>query len=336
MAHAVRLNLRMQKELKLLLSDPPPGVSLLPNSDDGCSTSSLSNIEARIKGPEGTVYDKGIFHVRVQIPERYPFQPPNVTFVTPVYHPNIDNGGRICLDILNLPPKGAWQPSLNISTVLTSIVILLSEPNPDDGLMCETSREYKYNRQQFDQKARSWTEKYAKVGTDVLKNYDVVICLSVNLLSIFAPQLEAEASNTKADNIPHENESSQKKCRLTSERLRLHSVTDVEKENTSDQEKAYASCQLSLSSSRSNLSEATKPVSHQDSMNGAEIVPMHKHKMDGSRESEEEVYRGSKIMEAIVVSDSEESEEDNRPTKFRLSLGRQRRAEKWKVEKLGQ
>ncbi|KAK4368409.1 hypothetical protein RND71_012201 [Anisodus tanguticus] len=31
--------------------------------------------------------------------------------------------------------RRAWQPSLNISTVLTSIGLLLSEPNPDDGLM---------------------------------------------------------------------------------------------------------------------------------------------------------------------------------------------------------
>ncbi|BFG39959.1 hypothetical protein CerSpe_262330 [Prunus speciosa] len=157
MAQAARLNLRLQKELKLLLTDPPPGASFPLLS----SSSSLTTIDAQIKGPEGTVYAEGLFNIKIQIPERYPFQPPSVTFATPIYHPNIDNGGRICLDILNLPPKGAWQPSLNISTVLTSIGLLLSEPNPDDGLMCEASREFKYNRQAFDQKARSMTQKYA-------------------------------------------------------------------------------------------------------------------------------------------------------------------------------
>ncbi|KAI3714611.1 hypothetical protein L6452_21569 [Arctium lappa] len=163
MAQAARLNLRMQKELKLLLTDPPPGASfphLSPTSD--LSSFSLTAIDAQIEGPEGTVYEKGVFKIKIQIPERYPFQPPIVTFSTPIYHPNIDTGGRICLDILNLPPKGAWQPSLNISTVLTSIGLLLSEPNPDDGLMCEASREYKYNKQVFDQKARSMTEKHAR------------------------------------------------------------------------------------------------------------------------------------------------------------------------------
>ncbi|XP_010254128.1 PREDICTED: uncharacterized protein LOC104595209 [Nelumbo nucifera] len=164
MAQAARLNLRMQRELKLLLTDPPPGVTLPLLSGDA-DFSSLSSIDAQIEGPEGTVYAGGVFKIKIQIPERYPFQPPNVTFATPIYHPNIDNGGRICLDILNLPPKGAWQPSLNISTVLTSIGLLLSEPNPDDGLMCEASKEYKYNRQAFDQKARSMTKIYAKVET---------------------------------------------------------------------------------------------------------------------------------------------------------------------------
>lgn len=161
-AQAARLNLRMQKELKLLLTDPPPSSSFPHLSHH--SSFSLSSILAHIEGPEDTVYANGVFKINIQIPERYPFQPPIVTFATPIYHPNIDTGGRICLDILNLPPKGAWQPSLNISTVLTSILLLLTEPNPDDGLMCEASKEYKYNRQAFDQKARSMTEKYARAG----------------------------------------------------------------------------------------------------------------------------------------------------------------------------
>jgi hypothetical protein len=36
---------------------------------------------------------------------RYPFEPPKVRFVTPVYHPNIDERGRICLDTLKPQPQ---------------------------------------------------------------------------------------------------------------------------------------------------------------------------------------------------------------------------------------
>ncbi|XP_042031810.1 uncharacterized protein LOC121778511 isoform X2 [Salvia splendens] len=177
MAQAARLNLRMQKEFKLLLTDPPPGASFPTLSDyhHAGGDSSLTSIDALLQGPEGTVYSNGVFKIKIQIPERYPFQPPIVTFATPIYHPNIDNGGRICLDILNLPPKGMWQPSLNISTVLTSIGLLLSEPNPDDGLMHEASRDYKYNRQAFDRDAKSMTEKYAQPGvTDISRDEDGV------------------------------------------------------------------------------------------------------------------------------------------------------------------
>ncbi|XP_044955548.1 uncharacterized protein LOC123406028 isoform X2 [Hordeum vulgare subsp. vulgare] len=217
MAQAARLNLRMQKEIKLLLSDPPPGVSL-KLSDEGSALPSLSSIETRIEGPEGTVYSKGVFVLKIQIPERYPFQPPNVTFVTPIYHPNIDNGGRICLDILNLPPKGAWQPSLNISTILRSIGLLLTEPNPDDGLMAEISREYKYNRQVFDLNAQSWTEKYANptvVGTSGWSSLDA---------SVQNMQMDNTQKLEPLPVVPNKDcEGSRKKMRLLGKKLSLKS-----------------------------------------------------------------------------------------------------------------
>ncbi|XP_017751980.1 PREDICTED: ubiquitin-conjugating enzyme E2 T isoform X2 [Rhinopithecus bieti] len=115
-----------------------------------------------ILGGANTPYEKGVFKLEVIIPERYPFEPPQIRFLTPIYHPNIDSAGRICLDVLKLPPKGAWRPSLNIATVLASIQLLMSEPNPDDPLMADISSEFKYNKPVFLKNARQWTEKHAR------------------------------------------------------------------------------------------------------------------------------------------------------------------------------
>ncbi|KAJ4959557.1 hypothetical protein NE237_026668 [Protea cynaroides] len=245
MAHAARLNLRMQKELKLLLTDPPPGVSL-PLLTADSDSSSLSVIDAQIDGPEGTVYAKGVFNIKIQIPDRYPFQPPIVTFATPIYHPNIDNGGRICLDILNLPPKGAWQPSLNISTVLTSLGLLLSEPNPDDGLMCEASREYKYNRQAFDQKARSMTEKFAKAGGSVN-------CSSSGSTSCNTDPntMQAEVSETESKAMVNECNFSLKKLHRVSKKLSLESSSLSQRTGANKKEHVMVPQQLSLAYSES-------------------------------------------------------------------------------------
>ncbi|XP_020572135.1 probable ubiquitin-conjugating enzyme E2 37 isoform X2 [Phalaenopsis equestris] len=307
MAQAARLNLRMQKEIKLLVVDPPPGVSFPFLSEMDSSLSSLSTIEARLRGPEGTVYSEGLFTLKIQIPERYPFQPPNVTFVTPIYHPNIDNGGRICLDILNLPPKGAWQPSLNISTVMMSIGLLLSEPNPDDGLMAEASREFKYNKKVFDEKARDWTRRYANPQTTA-KDVDDSIFQNLNMeakqpssLSL-NPHSEVSAAEMLPDEPVEETEGNRKKLRLMGGKLSLKSVTPfriTDGENT----------------------ENNAP-NQMPSIATGSIEEVNENML---KENCREVEEDPADIRMIIVSDSEESEEEIcRPYGSRSSLMQKR------------
>ncbi|KAH0520116.1 Ubiquitin-conjugating enzyme E2 T [Microtus ochrogaster] len=122
---------RLKKELHMLAIEPPPGITCWQEKDQ------VDDLRAQILGGANTPYEKGVFTLEVIVPERYPFEPPQIRFLTPIYHPNIDSSGRICLDILKLPPKGAWRPSLNIATVLASIQLLMAEPNPDDPLMAD-------------------------------------------------------------------------------------------------------------------------------------------------------------------------------------------------------
>ena len=50
------------------------------------------------------------------------------------------------MSCFQLPPHGSWKPSINLSSCLTSLQVLMSEPNPDDPLMPEMAEELRYNR----------------------------------------------------------------------------------------------------------------------------------------------------------------------------------------------
>ena len=146
---------RVTREAEMLAREPPPGVCAWTRDDR------IDQLLAQIVGAPETPFRDGIFLLEVSVPDRYPFEPPKVRFLTPIYHPNIDSGGRICLDTLKMPPKGSWTPSLNLSTLLTTVRLLMSRPNPDDGLVLEITEQYKNNYAAWEAKAREMTLTHA-------------------------------------------------------------------------------------------------------------------------------------------------------------------------------
>jgi ubiquitin-conjugating enzyme E2 D/E len=142
---------RLQKELQGLHENPIEYVSAAPNNED------IFNWTATIVGPPETPYEGGVFTVFIKFPNDYPFKPPKVQFSTPVFHPNINSKGDICLNTL----RDKWSPALTITKVLLSICSLLNEPNPDDPLVPEAATLYKFDRKGYEETARTWTREYA-------------------------------------------------------------------------------------------------------------------------------------------------------------------------------
>ena len=97
-----------------------PGVSAFPSSPEN-----LLNWTATIAGPSDTPYASLTFKLSFHFPSSYPYAPPTVLFKTPIFHPNVDFSGRICLDIL----KDKWSAVYNVQSVLLSLQSLLGEPN---------------------------------------------------------------------------------------------------------------------------------------------------------------------------------------------------------------
>ena len=158
---------RVTKELEMISKDPGPGISAWKMDDN------ILKWEAQIQGPAESPYSSGTFLLTLTIPERYPFEPPLVRFSTPIYHPNIDSDGRICLDTLKTQPQGTWTPSININTLLLTIRLLMASPNADDGLVPEITEEYKRDRSLWRRKAEEFTKLHAKSVEPMMSASDV-------------------------------------------------------------------------------------------------------------------------------------------------------------------
>ena len=74
-----------------------------------------------------TPFEDGTFKLLLTFDESYPNKPPQVKFLSRMFHPNVYNNGELCLDIL----QNRWSPTYDVAAILTSIQSLLHDPNPN-------------------------------------------------------------------------------------------------------------------------------------------------------------------------------------------------------------
>lgn len=91
----------------------------------------------------GRGYYKGEHRVKITLTRMFPFEPPQIEWLTPIFHPNIEppksegSLGRICVEFVN----DKWTPQAHLNGVIEALSYMLHNPNPDDPLADDTCQD---------------------------------------------------------------------------------------------------------------------------------------------------------------------------------------------------
>ena len=119
--------------------------------------------QCTLTGPADSPYAGGLFYLDIKFPPGYPQDPPEVKFLTPIYHVNVNHIqnstyalGHVCMSTLFY-----WKPEYTIREVLANIFNLFYLGNPDSPFGQDRQLEMMNNKQLYDEKIRFFTKKYA-------------------------------------------------------------------------------------------------------------------------------------------------------------------------------
>ena len=99
---------------------------------------------------EDSFWRGGKYKFTVTVDSEYPHKPPKVHCDTPVYHPNIDTEGNVCLNIL----RADWSAVLGVTPVILGLLFLFIDPNPNDPLNKDAAKVQRENMNQFKENIR--------------------------------------------------------------------------------------------------------------------------------------------------------------------------------------
>ena len=97
---------RILKEYENLQKEKPEGIVMKQvNENDAYNWNAILN------GPDGSDYESCKYLLSITYPFEYPFAPPIIKFISPILHPNVNETGEICLNILK--KDDGWSPALS-------------------------------------------------------------------------------------------------------------------------------------------------------------------------------------------------------------------------------
>ncbi|CAF1307794.1 unnamed protein product [Rotaria sp. Silwood1] len=120
-----------------------------------------------MNGPPGSRYCGYRWLLSVEFPSHtYPLRPPDIRFITPIYHCNISDDGKICHEIL----RSHWTKQTSMYDVLQQIISLLFQPEPNDALSTAKGDLFKRSEDDYFKELQQHNKKYANATIEELKN----------------------------------------------------------------------------------------------------------------------------------------------------------------------
>lgn len=142
----------LMKELRALAKAPHPNFDIYPAQENIAFWRVVMEVD------EGSHYSGGTWLLYAEFPPEYPLKAPEIRFITPIRHSNVNQYGKICHSIFNRN----WTADTTMHTVLQCVYGLMLNPDTDDPLDTNLALSFFSATGDYEAAIMKHVEKYAQ------------------------------------------------------------------------------------------------------------------------------------------------------------------------------